>query len=113
MNNTKGKSMKKLKQNVTGWLFVLPATLIFVLFLLVPACMALGLSFTSYNIFQPPKFVHFNNYIRAFQDTYFLIALKNIGKYVLMFVPSVVILSFLLAVLLNAKVWGIKFFRVS
>jgi multiple sugar transport system permease protein len=74
--------------------------------------MALGMSFTSYNVFMPTRFVGLGNYARAFQDTYFLVALKNICAYVAMYVPSVVVISFLLAVLLNNKVRGIKFFRV-
>lgn len=103
---------KKTRRNIIGWAFMAPAVILFVIFLLIPALMALGLSFTSYNVFFAPKFVGLNNYIRAFSDTYFLIALKNIALYVLMYVPAVVVLSFLLACLLNAKVKGIKVFRV-
>lgn len=103
---------KKTRRNMIGWAFMAPAVILFVIFLLIPALMALGLSFTSYNVFSAPKFVGLNNYVRAFSDTYFLIALKNIALYVIMYVPAVVVLSFLLACLLNAKVKGIKVFRV-
>lgn len=74
--------------------------------------MAVGLSFTSYNGFTAAKFSGIDNYIRLFHDTYFLQSLQNILKYVILYVPSVVILSFLLAVLLNQKMPGIKIFRV-
>ena len=112
MKKTPDKRSRRIRRNITGWAFVAPAAALFLLILLIPAVMALGLSFTSYNVFMPPKFTGLNNYTRAFSDTYFLLALKNIGKYVVMFVPSVVILSFLLAVLLNTKVKGIKIFRI-
>ena len=112
MKKTPDKRSRRIRRDITGWAFVAPAAVLFLLILLLPAVMALGLSFTSYNVFMPPKFTGLNNYTRAFSDTYFLLALKNIGKYVVMFVPSVVILSFLLAVLLNTKVKGIKIFRI-
>ncbi len=103
---------KTYRRNLTGWLFITPAMIVFVMFLFIPAIMSVYLSFTSYNVFSPAKFIGIKNYTRAFSDTYFLIALKNIFMYVIMFVPSVIALSFLLAVLLNAKVKGIKSFRI-
>ncbi len=106
------RKAKSRRETMIGWLFIAPAALCFVLFMLIPTFMALGMSFTSYNVFMPTRFVGFGNYARAFQDTYFLIALKNISAYVAMYVPSVVVFSFLLAVLLNNKVHGIKLFRV-
>ena len=105
-------SKRKLYRNLTGWMFITPAFLCFLVFLLIPAVMAVAMSFTSYNVFTPAKFIGVKNYVRAFQDTYFGIAMKNICLYVLMFVPAVVVLSFLLAVLLNARVRGVKVFRV-
>lgn len=110
MKNQRAK--RNLHRNLTGWLFITPAFICFLLFLLIPAVMAIVMSFTSYNVFTPMEFIGFKNYIRAFQDTYFGIAMKNICLYVLMFVPAVVILSFLLALLLNQKVRGVKTFRV-
>jgi multiple sugar transport system permease protein len=103
---------KAYRRNLTGWLFVAPAMVVFVIFLFIPAIMSVYLSFTSYNVFSPAKFIGIKNYTRAFSDTYFLIALKNILLYVIMFVPSVITLSFLMAVLLNAKIKGIKFYRI-
>ena len=101
------------RRNVTGWLFIAPALICFVLFLLMPAVMAVVMSFTSYNVFTPMKFTGINNYIRAFRDTYFITSLKNILKFVIMYVPSVVVLSFCLAVLLNSvKMRGNKVLRV-
>lgn len=41
------------------------------LFLLIPAIMAVVMSFTSYNGFTAMKFIGIDNYTRLFQDTYF------------------------------------------
>lgn len=102
---------KKMRRNLTGWFFIAPAVIIFIIILFLPAIMAVYLSFTSYNVLTPAKFIGIKNYVRGFSDTYFFLSLKNVFKYVIMVVPSVVILSFLLAVLLNVKVRGIKAFR--
>lgn len=110
--SSKKRTKRKFRKNLIGWLFITPAFLCFLLFLFIPAIMAVVMSFTSYNVFTPMKFIGIKNYLRAFDDTYFLLAMKNICLYVLMFVPAVVILSFLLALLLNQKVRGIKTFRV-
>lgn len=114
MEHTKKISRKTKREHktLTGWLFIAPAFICFLLFLLIPAIMAVVMSFTSYNGFTAMKFIGIDNYTRLFQDTYFLQSLWNICLYVLMYVPSVVILSFLLAVLLNQKVRGIRAFRV-
>lgn len=106
------KKRRLRRKSLMGWAFIAPAVICFVLFLLLPAIMAVGMSFTSYNVFTPAKFVGLGNYMRAFEDTYFLKALGNICLYVVMYVPAVVILSFLLAVLLNTKLRGVKIFRV-
>ena len=58
------------------------------------------------------KFIGIDNYTRLFQDTYFCSRCGISVCMFLMYVPSVVILSFLLAVLLNQKVRGIRAFRV-
>lgn len=113
MRQIKNQKLKRnIRKNITGWFFIAPAFICFLLFLLIPAVMAVVMSFTSYNVFTPMEFIGIKNYIRVFHDTYFGIAMKNICLYVLMFVPAVVILSFLLAMLLNQKVHGIKSFRV-
>ncbi len=106
------KKSIRAHKTLAGWLLIAPAFLCFVIFLLIPAVMAVGMSFTSYNGFTQMRFNGLDNYIRLFQDTYFLQSLGNICLYVVMYVPSVIILSFLLAVLLNQAVPGIRVFRV-
>ncbi len=103
---------RRRRQNLVGWAFITPAVLLFAAAIAIPSVMALGLSFTNFNIFSPTRFVGLDNYLRAFQDTYFLLSLRNIAVFVLLFVPSVVIISFLLAALLNARIRGIRVFRV-
>lgn len=100
-----------IRRTLTGWAFIAPAALLFGLMILLPTLIAVGLSFTNFNVFSPTQFTGLANYARAFQDTYFLISLRNILQFVVLFVPAVISLSFVMAVLLNSNIRGIKGFR--
>lgn len=69
-------------------------------------------SFTNKSSFGVPEFIGLQNYIQLFQDADFYRALLNTLLYVVICVPVVVVLSVLLAVLLNTKVKGIGLYRV-
>lgn len=61
-----------------AYIFVLPFIILFFLFTVLPVLMSIGLSFTSFNSFQAPKFVFMENYINLFlNDSVFIKALKN------------------------------------
>lgn len=45
------------------FLFLLPYLLVFTVFIILPICVAVVLSFTDFNTVQMPNFVGFNNYI--------------------------------------------------
>lgn len=62
----------------TSYLFLAPYLLIFLTFTVIPVLMSIALSFTYYNMLEPPKWVGWDNYIRLFlADDVFLIAVKN------------------------------------
>jgi raffinose/stachyose/melibiose transport system permease protein len=72
------------------WLFVLPALIPFVLFVMLPATQGLSLSFTNWNLADPsPRFVGVDNYVRLFADPAATRALAN----TLFFVVGTVVLE--------------------
>lgn len=75
----KGKQLiKRIKKNKISYLFIAPYCLLFILFYLVPVCISIGLSFTYFNVLEPPKFIGWKNYIDLFfADEIFLTAVKN------------------------------------
>lgn len=85
--------------------------LLFLAFTVIPVVMALYLSFTNYDVVSRMDFVAFDNYKRIFQDTLFWQTFKNVFFYAVIFVPLNIILSLLLAMLLNFKRFGVKLFR--
>jgi multiple sugar transport system permease protein len=57
---------------------LLPYFLLFFLFTVIPVLTSIALSFTSFNVLEPPKFILWDNYVRLFlDDDIFKIALKN------------------------------------
>lgn len=54
-----------------GYVFVSPVLLLLVAFKFVPALEVLWLSFTSWDMLSPPRFVGFDNYVSLVQDPLF------------------------------------------
>ncbi len=91
-----------LKRNGTGYLLMLPYLAVFAVFTVWPVVMSLVLSFTSYNVFEAPRFLGFDNYIDLFfRDTVFLTALQNTFLISLIVGPVGYLLSLFLAWMVN------------
>ncbi|WP_405498678.1 carbohydrate ABC transporter permease [Nocardia sp. NBC_00511] len=100
------------RQARAGVGFVAPNLAAVVVFLLFPLGFSLYLSFHSWDLFSPPRFVGLANYRRLVsQDPLFYIALRNTAVFtVLTLVPTVAI-SLGVAALLNRKLAGVGIFR--
>lgn len=90
------------KQDRMGRLFAAPPVILFLMFTLLPMIMAIGLSFTRYDVINPPRFVGTDNFQKMIGDEFFWIALKNTCVYTLMYVPAGLLLSLGAALFLNA-----------
>lgn len=94
-----------------GWLFVSPWVVGFVLLTAGPMVYSLYLSFTASSLLSPPQWVGLENYRRMFADPIFYRSLGNTAYYAALGVPLGLILSLGLALLLDAPVRGLGFFR--
>ncbi len=110
---TKMKWTKLKKQEALwGLLFVSPFIIGFISFLMGPMLFSLYGSFTNYNLTSKIDFIGLDNYKRMFtQDGLFWKSLYNTIYYVIFSVPLNAVGAVLMAVLLNQKMRGIKFFR--
>ena len=99
--------------NITGWLFILVPVLAISLFYFYPMVQALILSFKSGRGMNL-DFVGFDNYLRLFQDSNFITAVKNTFIYLIIQVPVMLVLAIFIAVLLNDDNLKFKgFFRTA
>ncbi len=81
------------QQAVAAYLFLLPAMIFFIGFVVVPMVMCLVTSFFDYTMGKPFAFVGFSNYVEMFKDDVFRIALKNTFVLVAVAVPTVTAFS--------------------
>ena len=99
------------RRTVTGYLFISPFILGFILWFLIPALTAVWLTFTDWNLIRPPRYVGLDNVTQLWDDSLFWKSLVVTTIYTLASVPIGLVVSFLLALLINTKVRGIAFFR--
>ena len=89
-------------------LFILPALLGFLVFMVWPTLRGIYLSFTKFNLLTPPKFNGLDNYVRMVQDPVFWNALKVTMYYVVINIALQTVLALVIAVMmqrLTTKTW--------
>jgi multiple sugar transport system permease protein len=96
-----------------AWLFISPWVIGFLLFTLYPLIYSGYLSLTDYDVINDPHFVGVENYTALVSDDKVLLALRNTLLFTVMSVPVKIVLSFLLAVLLNKAGRATGFFRTA
>jgi len=99
------------REAVIGYVFISPWLIGFIVFLAGPILASLGLSFTQYKPGQTPIWVGIANYVRMFGDELFYLSLRVTSIYTLISVPVGLVVALGLAMLLNQKVPGQRFFR--
>jgi len=99
------------RRTIVGYIFITPFMLGFLFWFLVPALTSLWLVVHDWNMIAPPEFVGLGNFRDLFTDKLFWQALKVTTAYTAIAVPLGMVLAFLLALLMNAKVRGITVFR--
>lgn len=99
----KAKKGALQKQNLMGQIFVSPPVILFLVFTLLPIIVAIVLSFTDYDVINPPKFIAINNFKKMISDDFFWIALRNTCYYTLLYVPLGLLLALGAAMFLNVR----------
>ena len=97
------RNVREKREGRQAALLLLPYALLFTLFILVPVTIAIGLSFTYFDVINKPTFTGLMNYIYLFtQDTVFMKkVLPNTFLYALIVGPGGYAISFLLAWMLS------------
>jgi multiple sugar transport system permease protein len=102
----------RLREELSGYLFIAPWIIGFLFLMLGPLLFSLYTSFTNYNITSEMEFIGLENYKHMFtMDQLFWTSLWNTLYYVLFSVPVTTAGAILLAVLLNQRVPGMKWYR--
>ncbi|NOY80109.1 MAG: sugar ABC transporter permease [Kiritimatiellaeota bacterium] len=91
-------------RRASGYLFLLPYVVLFVLFLALPLAYGLGLSLFRWELVSPApaRFIGAGNYREALGDPYFWKALWATFRFVLLQVPITIVFALFTAVALDA-----------
>lgn len=102
-----------LKSSLKAYLYILPAMIIITIFVIIPLFKSFEMSFyTKYNYFKNIVYSYgTSNYTAVLSDPDFWRAMKNTFIYVIGVVPISIILSLLIAVMLNSKIHFSGLFR--
>jgi multiple sugar transport system permease protein len=96
-----------------AWLFISPWVIGFLLFTLYPLVYSGYLSFTDYDVINDPHFIGGENYANLLQDDKVMLALRNTFVFTILSVPTKIVLSLFLALLLNRAGRSAGFFRTA
>lgn len=96
-----------------AWVFILPAILGTFVFIVIPVIASFALSFTSWDLVNPIKFVGFTNYIDLFKEPLFYKILLNTFVFAISTSVLGVIIPLVLASILNSKIRGSEFYKTA
>nr|WP_296044232.1 sugar ABC transporter permease [uncultured Blautia sp.] len=104
---------RKRDERIAAYVFVAPAVILLIAFLVVPMIYTVYFSGFKYQIMRPDamKFIGLENYQKLFSDKNFWIALKNTVYFTVVVVPCQCALALALALLVSKKFKGVAVFR--
>lgn len=113
------EKFKKIFGNLTnnerfaGWLFILPALVGTLIFIIIPVICSFGLSFAKWDLLNPIQFVGLANYREIFSEALFYKILLNTIVFALATSVLGVIIPLVLACILNSKIRGSEFYKTA
>ncbi len=108
------RRVRRLLEHLEAYAFLLPATLVLVVFHFFPIIYAFYVSLLRWNLIDPVHpFVGAGNYVQLLQDEKFLTALGNTTYFAFASVAVAIPLALVFAVLLNRKLTGMSWYRTA
>ena len=113
MKKTGNLQGRKRNERITAYLFIAPAVVLLIAFLVVPMIYTAYFSVFKYQIMRPDNidFIGIDNCTKLFADKNFWVALKNTVYFTIIVVPAQCALALGLALLVSKKFRGVSVFR--
>ncbi len=118
----KKQNRLQTKENISGYAFVAPALICFLLFMAFPFFLTLILSFFDFNFLKVKKLAHLakylkfcgiDNFVNMFKDRRFIQAIINTAVYTITTVPASIILGLALAYVMHDNIHCKKLLRLA
>jgi len=100
----------RTRRAMWGYIFIIPAMIYIIVWVILPLIFAFGLSFTNYDT-ATADFVGLNNYLEILRQPDTLDVIKNTLRFGLELIALNMAISLFLAILVDQKLRGITFFR--
>lgn len=100
-------------ERIAGWVFILPALLGTLIFIVIPVICSFGLSFTKWDLLNPIRFVGLDNYKEIFSEALFFKIFWNTAVFAISTSVLGVIIPLILACILNSKIRGSEFYKTA
>lgn len=100
-------------ERIWVWVLLAPTLVGLVFGALGSVAATLGISLFNWDLITPPTYAGLANYTALFDDRLFRKALANTFVFVMLYVPGVLIVSLLVALLLNRPIRGVSIFRTA
>lgn len=100
-------------ERFAGWIFILPALLGTLIFIVIPVICSFGLSFTKWDLLNPIRFVGLDNYKEIFSEALFFKIFWNTVVFAISTSVLGVIIPLILACILNSKIRGSEFYKTA
>lgn len=101
------------QQNFAGVLFILPALLGTIVFIIIPIICSFGLSFAKWDLLNPIQYVGLENYKVVLTEPVFVKIIINTFVYAIATSIFGVIIPLILACIINNKIKGADFFKTA
>lgn len=101
------------KESYIAWVFILPALLGTLIFIIIPVICSFGLSFTDWDLLGSIQYVGLKNYIDLFSEPLFYKIFINTIVFALTTSVLGVIIPLILASILNSKIRGSEFYKTA
>lgn len=102
-----------MRRNLSGYLFLLPALLVFALFVWYPIILGFIMSFQSIDMINPASWVGWDNYRHVLSDPLFTVAWRNTVAFTFYALLFGYLVPIVLALAVNEMRQGKGFFRLS
>ena len=113
MYNYSMKLMSKFtnNENICGLIFILPALIGTLIFIIIPVICSFGLSFAKWDLLNPIEFIGFQNYVEIFNECLFYKIFINTLIFALSTSILGIIIPLILAAIINSKIRGSEFYK--
>lgn len=102
-----------IRQNLSGWLIMLPSLILFAFFVWEPLLASIRLSFYSTKGMKTIEFLGFKNFIDVFQHPDFSAAVRNTFMYTIWSLIIGFLIPVILAIIINEMVYCKSLFRIG